>query len=75
MVSLALIYLAYFPLPVLLLWVRLGHRSCKLAGLGQGMGVKECKELTGTALDLAFSSGVQKVTHYRDDDEGKDTME
>lgn len=58
-----------------LLWVRLGHRSCKLAGLGQGMGVKECKELTGTALDLAFSSGVQKVTHYRDGDEGKDTME
>lgn len=39
------------------------------------MGVKECKELTGTALDLAFSSGVQKVSHYRDGDEGKDTME
>ncbi|RDH20086.1 hypothetical protein M747DRAFT_46394 [Aspergillus niger ATCC 13496] len=75
MISLALIYLAYFPLPVLLLWVRLGHRSCKLAGLGQGMGVKECKELTGTALDLALSSGVQKVTRYRDGDEGKDTME
>ncbi|PWY92373.1 hypothetical protein BO70DRAFT_8300 [Aspergillus heteromorphus CBS 117.55] len=57
-VSLALVELAYFPLPVLLLWVRLGLPLCKLAGLGQGTGVQECNELTGMAL--SFASGVQK---------------